>query len=56
MNNYTEPPFSGSFSGLSSSLKYLDVPPDSVKLKFLFFQFYPDIFTLFRSFVFNKIQ
>ena len=56
MNNYTEPLFSGLFSELPSSLKYLGVSPDAVKLKFLFFQVYLDIFTLFHSFVFNKIQ
>ena len=56
MNNYTEPPFSGLFSELPSSSKYLGVPPDAVKLKFLLFHVYPDIFTLFHSFVFNKIQ
>jgi len=40
MNNYTEPPFSGLFSELPSSLKYLDVSPDAVKLKFSFSQFF----------------
>ena len=40
MNNYTEPPFSGLFSELPSSSKYLGVPPDAVKLKFSFSRFF----------------
>lgn len=47
MNNYTEPPFSGPFSELPSSLKYLDVSPDAVKLKpYSFKSHFKDFLTL----------
>ncbi len=40
MNNYTEPPFSGLFSRVPSSLKYFGVRLDSVKLKFFSLDFF----------------
>lgn len=40
MNNYTEPPFSGLFSRVPSSLKYFGVRSDSVKLKFFSLDFF----------------
>ena len=59
MNNYTEPPFSGLFSRVPSSLKYLGVRSDSVKLKFFssrFFFLILAFYYLLLSYAFQSVN